>query len=153
MSSGIGAALDVLTSKIQALNVVEQVMTNEPKSYPGNGTICAIFFRGMKPYEQGSGLNQISAAYHFTARLYTPFLAEPVGNIDRNLIAAADAIYDAVAGAYTLAGDVRNVDFFGEAGQPMDVKAGYIDVSGTICRVIDIEIPLIVNDSVAAFVQ
>ncbi len=57
-----------------------------------------------------------------------------------------------LVGAYTLGGSVRAIDWAGEeAGRKVAVKWGHLVVSGTIFRMVDIQVPLIVDDS-ATFV-
>ena len=61
-------------------------------------------------------------------------------------------VWTALAGAFTLGGTVRAIDWAGEeAGHKMTAKWGHIVLGGTIFRVVDITVNLIVDGS-ATFV-
>jgi hypothetical protein len=151
MASQIKTALVNLTSAMQALGIFDKVQGVEPKQPPGNGVTAAIYLNSVGPAAKVSGLDRASALYVFTLRLYSNMLKEPAEDIDPNLVACIDGVFDALAGDLDLGASVRNIDYFGECGTPLSAKAGYVDVSGTMFRCIDITIPLIVNDTMEAF--
>jgi hypothetical protein len=137
---------------MQRLGIFDKVQGVEPKSPPSSsGTTAAIYFTSAGPAANASGLNRASSLYVFTMRLMSNMLAEPAEDIDPQLVACVDAVFDALCSDLDLGATVRNIDVFGQCGTPLSAKAGYVDVSGTIFRCVDVLIPLIVNDSVEPF--
>ena len=151
MASQIRVTLKKLTSALQKLGIFDRVLGVEPKSPPGNGVTAAIYLNSVGPAASASGLDRASSLYVFTLRLYSNMMQEPAEEIDPNMAACIDGVFDALAGDIDLGGTVRNVDFFGQCGTPLSAKAGYVDVGGTMFRAIDIIIPLVVNDSTEVF--
>jgi hypothetical protein len=148
MASAIGTTLKNVKSAIQKIGGFDSVMLAEPKSAPGKGVTVAVFFASMGLAGGASGLSKGTAVYVFTIRVYTDMLREPVETIDPDLVAAVDKILDALGADFDLGSTVRNIDFLGSEGTPLGVEAGYVEVSGKMCRIADITLPLIVNDTV-----
>jgi hypothetical protein len=71
---------------------------------------------------------------------------EPQDAIDPGVAAAVDALMAAYSGDFEFGSNVRNVDLLGSAGVPLAAEAGYLNVSGTMYRVMTITLPLIIND-------
>lgn len=141
------AIVDALTSKCKATGLFRAVNGHEPKNAPEKGLTAAVWADAIVPFPFGSGLNQTSAVVTFMVRLYTPMITEPQDLIDPTLIAAADILLGDINGDLELGGAVRNVDVLGEAGTPLGAQAGYVEISGTVFRIIDITVPCIVNDA------
>lgn len=151
MPSQMAVTMKNVLSALQQLGIFDRCQGVEPKSPPGNGVTAALYFATAGPAANASGLDRASSLYTFTLRLYSNMLQEPAEDIDPNLVACVDAVFDALAEDIDLGATVRNVDFFGSAGTPLSAKAGYVDVGGTMFRAVDITIPLVVNDSMEAF--
>jgi hypothetical protein len=140
---GILAAVE---SHAAATGRFERVNTHEPKNRPSaSGLTCAIWLQRAQPI-RGSGLASTSLRLAFTVRLYTNMLSEPQDAIDPAMIAAADLLCAAYVGDFTLGGLVRSVDVRGIEGEPLTWTAGYMSQDGTLVRVVDINLPLLVND-------
>jgi len=153
MASQIGTTLSNLVSALKALGIFSSVATVEPKGAPGKGLTAAIFFASAAPAAGASSLKRASGLYVFTVRVYTDMLAEPTASIDPELVAAVDKVIDALAGDFDLGATVRNVDFFGAQGTPLRAEAGYIEAGGKMFRIVDVTLPLVVNDAFSEFVQ
>lgn len=142
-------ALDVLTlidkvvSHALSLGVFEMVNTHEPKSSPGNLT-GALWVQAIDPVESGMASTSIRLA--FTFRIYMSFIAEPEDDIDRAAIDAAAQLMGAYSGDFELGDQVRMIDILGRHGDPLRAQAGYLNIDGQLMRVMDITIPLIIND-------
>lgn len=149
MASSIKTTLANLVSEFKRLGVFEAVDTNEPKSAPGKGATCAIFLASITPAANASGLRGASGVYTFTVRIYVDMLRVPVNSIDPDLAELLDKVLDALAGDFDLGATVRNIDFFGSEGAALKVEAGYVDVAGKMCRIADLHLPLIVNDTMS----
>lgn len=140
---GIVAAVE---SHARELGVFEDVVTTEPKSAPGNGIYAAIWVEGITPVPAASGLGAVSTLLTLTVRVMKRMLSLPYGSIDPDMLAAVDQVMGAYAGSFTLGGEVRDVDLLGMYGTRMAGKAGYITLDKTMFRVMDISLPLVVND-------
>lgn len=93
-----------------------------------------------------SGLASTSLVMRFTVRVYVPMLNQPQDEIELDAVGATDVLMTAYNGDFTLGGAVRNVDIFGEYGTALTVDPGYVTVDSTTFRVMDINLPLVVND-------
>lgn len=147
VASQVTTTLKKLTSALQALGIFARVQTVEPKSAPGRGLTAAVFLASIAPAARASGLNSASGLYVFTLRIYTDMLAEPSDQIDPDLTKAVDAVFDVLAGDFDLGATVRNVDIFGELGTPLKAEAGYAEIDKRMARIVDITIPLVINDT------
>lgn len=147
MSIGIAAILDAVASHARATGFFSEVLTHEPKSAPQSGT-CCVFLAKIVPYRERSGLASVSALVLFTVRLYANFLQEPQDNVDRDLVIAGDALISSYATDIDLGDENREVDLLGMASGGVGVAGdmGYINHDSKIFRVLDISLPVIVND-------
>lgn len=146
MAIGIQALIDAAASHASASGHFERVQGHEPKSAPGNGLHCAVWVQDIGPVPLGSGLASTTARVVLMVRLYANMLREPQDGIDPALVGATDALLAAYSGDFDLGGNVRNVDLLGAHGEPLSAKAGYLNQDNRLYRVIDIVLPLIVND-------
>lgn len=143
----IAAILDGVVSHALALGLFERVNTHEPKAKPGDGLTAAIWVQSIGPVPAGSGLSSTTARVVFHVRLYSNMLVEHQDEIDPTVMRAVDALFTAYSGDFELGGSVRNVDLLGQAGVPLSALAGYVNLSGGMYRVMEITLPLIVNDA------
>lgn len=145
MALDISSILNSVVSHAMASGQFERVNQHEPKNAPGNGLTCAVWVDRIAP-TQSSGLSSTSAVLTFKVRIYTGMLQEPQEMIDPNIVLAVDALMTAYSGDFDLGGNVRNVDLLGLAGTPLSVTAGYLNQDSKLFRVMDITLPVIVND-------
>lgn len=141
------ALLDGLVSNALQLGIFDKVNTHEPKAAPGHGLTAAIWSDGIRPVPQASGLNQTSAVSVFSFRIYQNMTMEPQDLIDTYIVEAVDTLFAQLTGDFTLNGEARNIDLLGETGNGLGAQAGYINQDGRIFRVMDITIPIIINDA------
>lgn len=141
----VATILDKVVSHALALGHFDRVNTHEPKSAPGSGVTAAVWFQSLRPV-RGSGLASTTVRLEFMLRLYAPMLSEPADAIDPATIAALDALMEELTGDYTLGGTVREVDLLGAYGEPLAARAGYLTQDQQLFRVVDVTLPLIVND-------
>jgi len=146
MSLDAVALFNAVQSHAMTTGLFDRVGTHEPKNAPGNGLTCAIWAAPFGPVPASSGLTVASARVSFLIRLYNPMLQQPQDDIDPTVLDAASKLISAYAGAFTLDGLVRNVDIFGAAGPALGATPGYLNQDGKIFRVIDILLPMIIND-------
>ena len=146
MSLDIQGILAAVESHARSIGGLEDVVTVEPKSAPGNGIYAAIWVSDITPTPGGSGLAAMSVVLTLTVRVMKRMLSLPYGQIDPDMLAVVDQLMAAYAGAFTLGGEVRDVDLFGMYGTKMAGRAGYLTLDKSMFRVMDITLPLVIND-------
>ena len=146
MSIDIAGIVAAVQSHAQAAGSIETVVTSEPKSAPGTGISAAIWVSDISPAGPASGLAAMSVVLTLMVRVMKPMVSQPYGQIDSDLLEAVDELMTAYAGAFTLGGEVRNVDLFGMYGSAMAAKAGYLQLDKGLLRVMDITLPLVLDD-------
>ena len=126
------------------------VTIGEPKSPPGGGKYqAAVYMRSTAVY--GVTANGGTLEVHVVnVRLYKDMLAEPRENIETDLATALARIASDLIGEYDLGATVRNIDVAGAQGTPMSSEWGYTSISEKMFRVIDLRVPLLVDDSATA---
>jgi hypothetical protein len=142
----ITTLIDQLTSGAGALGVFDTVNAHEPKSAPGSGVSCSLWFSKLEPIGLASGLASASCLIEFQFRIYTSMLQEPQDGIDPLVLFASDQLFAALVGGFSLGGNVRQVDVFGAYGEGLRAQAGYLTQDNKLFRVIDIHCPLVIND-------
>ncbi len=120
-------------------------MAHEPKSAPSDLTY-AVFLTGMAPVARRSGLAATSVRLEMTGRIYKPFREMPEDLIDPAIAGATGALMAAYSGDFELGGMVSAMDLLGAYGAPLAARAGYQTVDRTTFRIIDITIPMIIDD-------
>ena len=138
--------LDAVASYALQTGEFENVITHEPKSPPGNGVNCSIWITEAAPLAAASGLSAVSGLITVALRPQMPFLQEPADTIDPLIMRAVGALMTKFAGGFTLGSIVRNVDLLGQHSPGQRATAGYINQNGTVYRVMDVSLPLVVND-------
>lgn len=146
MSLNASDLLAAVRSHAQATGMFERTSTHEPKSAPGSGRSWAAWLQSVRPVPRRSGLAGSSARVEFRVRLYANMLQEPQDEIDPDTMAAVDRLMAAYSGDFTLGDRISNVDLLGAHGDPLSAQAGYLHQDGRLLRVVDITLPLIVND-------
>lgn len=142
----VSGILDAALSHASASGYFEQVNGHEPANPPSTGGITAAVWANRIVPVRTSGLGSASMLVVLNVRLYQPSMSEPQDAIDPDMVAAVDALCAAYVGDFTLGGLVRQVDVFGQHGQPLDVRAGYVQQAGSVYRVMTISLPIVVND-------
>lgn len=140
------ALIDAVVSHALASGYFEAVNRHEPKSSPGNGLTAAVWVQHIVPLPQESGLVATSGRVLFQVRLYSNMLAQPEDQIDPQLIKACDSLMAAYSSDFTLDGLVNSVDLLGRLGVPLSAQSGYMNVGQGWYRILDIDVPLILDD-------
>lgn len=139
------AYIDAIVSHAMSTGQFERVNQYEPKKAPGNGLTAAVWFQSLVPTRIG-GLDSTTVRLVMRIRIYTSMLMDPPDQIDPNVIEALDVLLNAYSGDFTLDGLIRNVDLLGQSGTPMQADAGYLNQDGKMMRIVDITLPMIIND-------
>lgn len=147
MALSVDAIAAALKDHAMTLGLFETVSGHEVKNAPGLGMHCEIFFNRFELGANRSGLSVVSTKLIFSARLRTSFLNQPEDAIEASLLKAVDGLMTSYIGGLTLGGLIVDLDVFGmTGGTPIAGQAGYIDHGGKKFRVIDIDLPLLVDD-------
>lgn len=146
MSLDVQGIVAAAESHAQATGLFERVVTTEPKSAPGKGLSCSIWFAEVRPVAAAAGLDAVAVCLTLSVRVWKPMLSQPYGQIDPDMMAATDTLMAAYCSAFTLGGLVRNVDLLGQHGTSLNARSGYVTVDNQHFRIVDINLPLIIND-------
>lgn len=152
MAVGINDLIDALTSHASRLGCFDIVQGHEPKSMPGGsgdatGLTYAVFLAEIGPARNASGLVSTTARVVLNGRIYKAFRSEPEDLIDPALADACDRLFEAYTGDFDLGSHARNIDVLGGQGNALSARAGYQSVDGATFRIIDIIVPIVVNDA------
>lgn len=142
----IEAYTDALVSHAMITGWFDQVNEHEPKSSINAGMTAAVWFTRLKPAPAASGLASTAGVLEMRLRIYISMTTEPADTIDPSVVKATSDLLTRYSADFTLDGMIRNVDLLGEFGQALEARSGYLDVGGTKMRVVDLFIPLVIND-------
>lgn len=148
MAFNIKATLDAVASFIAKSGYCRGgVLVGEPKAPPAqNGDFAAALFMSRVGVAELT-LQTTIEIHVVTLRIYRNMVAEPKDQIETGLADVVSRLTADLLGDADLGATVRNIDAGGQYGTALGCEWGYVDVSGTIYRVADITLPLIVDDS------
>lgn len=146
-----------ITDVAKSLGVFKSVQGGEPTSSPpGGGLTCSVWFLRLAPDLRSSGLNVTSVICVLTARIMGPDTYQPRDGEDPRMLRAASALFAALSGDIDLSGPtgssrIDEVDLLGRGagGTPLSMQGGYVSMAGEggeVYRIIDVTVPLILND-------
>lgn len=143
----IDAPLKNIVSLAAKTGYFKRVNKHEPKSAPDNtGLTLAVFLADIRPIPNQSGQNSTTGLVAFTGRIFGNMLKEPADFIDPNIGNAAAKLMEALSGDFELGGTCKSVDLLGQTGTPLSARAGYLEIDRKNFRIVDVYIPVIVND-------
>jgi hypothetical protein len=145
MALDITSILNAVISHAMATGRFLAVNGHQSKQSPSNGITASVWVEKVTPVTT-SGLNSVSTRIELTVRMYSSTTSEPYDDIDPNLTACLDDLLSAYCGDFELGGLIRHVDIFGAHGNPLESRAGYMNLDGKEFRVFSVRLPLIVND-------
>ncbi len=135
------------------LGYFDRVNKSEPKRAPDYGITAAIWPQNLVPAGVASGLGATTGVATYVIRVYQPMLQDPIDQIEISMMRATAALIAALSADFQLtdAGGtgeplVRNIDLLGAHGGGLSAGAGYLDVDRTKYRVMDIAVPMVIND-------
>jgi hypothetical protein len=137
---------DAVVSDAQACGYFDKVNQHEPKRQPGSRLTAAVWVQRIDPVAVASGLASTSGRILFMLRIYSNMLQEPQDMIDPNLTKACSNLMRRYHDDFDFGGAIRNVDLLGAYGIALSAEAGYLEIDNAMYRVMDIQIPCIVND-------
>lgn len=137
--------VDKVVSHAEKLGKFETVHTHEPKSAPGTGMHLALWVQSLMPIH-ASGLASTSGRVELFARIYTSFIQKSEDAVDPDILGATCALVNAYTSDFDFGATLRMVDLLGAYGQPLQAKAGYLEIDRKMFRVMTLVVPLIYND-------
>ena len=138
--------LDVVAGHLLASGFLRDVMIGEPKSPPsGDQLTASVFLNSISVAEVTLGTTIES--HVLTLRIFRNMLAEPTETMEKEFAKAVSSILSDIIGEFDLGGSVRSIDVAGIYGPSIAVSYGYLDLGGTMFRIADITLPVIVDDS------
>lgn len=130
-------------------------VSHEPLSPPPGGGLSVAVMRGPLSPIRAGGLAATSARLEFTVRIYSSRLREPADDIDPEVLNAECALMASYSAGFDLEADgipeglIRMIDLLGAYGNGLASTPGWLNQDGSPQRVVDITVPLILNDAFA----
>lgn len=137
--------MDEVVSYAMQLGVFSSVNKHEPVDNAGTYT-ASVIVNDIAPAPRASGLTATSARVEFLLRIYVSTITAQLDEVDPNIAEAVSLVLNAFSGGFSLGNTVREVDLLGAHGKPLAAKGAYVNLSGVLFRVMDITIPLVVDD-------
>lgn len=147
MAFDVKATLKAVQSHLEASGYVPTAFIGDVKSPPQEFS-AAVFMSSVTTAV--AFLTHPTELHLVTVRIYGPAFAE-AENTELELARISSEIVQDFLGDFDLGATIRNVDVAGQHGTPLSIRWGYVDASGTMFRVADISLPLIVDDTAKAF--
>jgi hypothetical protein len=142
-----------LQQKIMSLAMASgefvSIAGHEPVNPPENGLTGGLWLQHIGPARDVSGLSETAARVEFLLRIYIPTAGtspDQLDSIDPSIGTATAIVIGALSGDFTLDGEVFAVDLLGAWGAPLDGRAGWARVGEQQVRVMDITVPLILDN-------
>ena len=148
MVYAIKDTLKIIESKIKASGQVRYSQVGEPKAPPGSLPAAAIYMDSVRIYRTtvDGGTGEVHTV---NVRIYADMLLEPQEWNEYGLAEVAENLVNALLIDADLSSKIMQIDAAGMAGQGVAMNWGYLDVGGKMHRIVDISLPLLVNDSIA----
>ena len=130
----------------QQIGVFDNVLTEEPDSLQAGTTTASIVLDSIKPDPKTSGLAQTNAIIVFKIGIWQNSTVHPHFGVPQETMLAAETLIESLHTSLTLNNDVMTVDLFGWSSTGLDVQTGYAPFDEGIYRIVEITVPIIVND-------
>lgn len=146
MALDVVGIMDQLVSHALATGYFDSVNETKIDEPTGGGSItCGIWADDIVPI-RSSGLASTSVRIIYKVRLFSSTEASPESYVERVMVEAADALFSAYSGDFELGGEARAIDLLGMHGVSLACNAHYMNLSGVIYRVMDLTVPVLIND-------
>lgn len=137
-----------LQSHLRAMGNVYEAVIGEPSQpfTPAGQTqrvAAAIWFVSWFPTLT---LATSVEGFVLNVRLHIDAFAQPLGDHELALVDTCNEFTTDLQQDYTLGGTVREIDISGQFSPGMTAEAGRITLSTQMYRIIDITVPVVVND-------
>ena len=126
-----------------------KVIIGEPEQ-PPQEDLCASIFMDRVETVLVFGNGGTREVHHVRLRVYTDEMQQPQENIEFKLADVVSRISSDLQGEFDLGATVVNIDIAGMHGTPYGARWGRVELSNKRYRIVDIMLPLIVDDSATA---
>ncbi len=140
--------LDELRSLCRRSAGFDVVLPHEPRKPPAQGFSVGAWLNTMDPVPRRSGLAATSLRIEFTVRIYLPMSGKPDA-IDTETARRVDLIFAALHNDITITPANHEIDWLGAYGETVRARSGWLTIDNALIRIMDILIPIIVNDAYA----
>lgn len=144
MALDIDTLLSKLVSHALSTGHFDSVNTHEPDNAPGNGITANVVLDTITPVPGGMATTSCRVAFFMT--MMYPAEAQPRDDTEPYLIKALDAVMGRLTGDLRLDNTVRMIDLLGAHGDGLEALAGYTKIQEQVYRIMELTIPVIVND-------
>lgn len=147
-SNGLDASavLSALQSVCQGLGSIEQSIAGQGQNPPTAGVGATIWAMPGRTVARRSGLASVSVELVFNIRLTLSMSTQPPETVEGTLLGAFSDLCNALAGGFTLNGQVEQVDLLGAYGEPLKWDPGYVQYDGVTYRCITVPVPVVLDD-------
>jgi uncharacterized protein (UPF0212 family) len=142
MAFDITNTIQSIASFLEARGEFTTVQIGEPKSPPVGDLSAAVFMNDAAVV--AVTLQTTVEIHEVTVRIYRNMLEEPEADNEIRLSQVLNGVVSDLLGDYDLGATIRNIAV-GEYGRTLSAAWGYVDVGGTIYRMIDLSVPMIVD--------
>jgi hypothetical protein len=142
----VADTLGIIRDELSKINYFSTVEIGEPKSPPADQYASAYIWMDSVTTVQAS-LNGSIEVYLTTVRLMTGLFEEPIELIETQTAEAYSKASEALFANFSLDNKIRNIDAAGQYGASYGGTWGHLDLGGNLYRIVDITLPLIVDDS------
>ena len=150
MAFNIKSTLDAIASHVARTGYAAQVQVGEPTSPPEavDKLFVAIYMNSASVVELTLG--NTTELHPATVRLYRRAAfgqGDDAGAVEAEMALAVSQVSSNLIGEFDLGETVRAIDVGGTYGTPVTATWGYVSINNTMFRIVDLVIPLIVDDS------
>ena len=136
-----------LKTQAETSGLFQRVLGHEPRSAPGGGFSYALWLGPVTPVPGLGGLTATAGRVEIQARIYVPFLEKSEDQIETDMMRHVLQMIGFYSGEFTAGGTVYAIDLEGMHGAPLESgTVGYIDLGGTILRVAELMIPVLIDN-------
>lgn len=145
MAFDIKSTLQAIENQLLTSAYFAHVQVGEPKAPPPGPFAVSVFMQDVGVVSLT--LSGTIERHSVLIRIYRRIFEDTESNIELEMAALVSRVMSDLAGEFDLGATIRNVDLGGQHGAPLSARFGYVDVGGTMYRVGDISVGLIVDDS------
>lgn len=145
MAFNIKTTIQAIASYLQASGYFQTVNTGEPKSPPTGKLNAAVFMDSVNVVQLT--LATTIEIHAVIIRIYINMMSDPEEQIEYQMAEAVSKVSSDLIGEYDLGATIRNVDAGGAHSSGLRASWGYLELGGIIYRIVDMYVPLLVDDS------
>ena len=144
MAFSVETTLNWVLSYIGATARFDHIQIGDFKAPPQNEYSAAIMMSSISVAELT--LSSTTESHVVLIRLYHSMLVDPTSEAEIGLAQRVQEITSALLADFDLGETIRNIDAGGQHGTGLNARWGHVEISGATFRIVDMFLPLIVND-------